>query len=253
MIELRYGDCLKHMPSIPDGSIDAIIADPPYGSTNLPWDQRIDPEAMWREFRRVIKPKGAIVLFADFRFALELVQAAPRRWFRYYLIWAKANPVGFLNANRQPLRLHELILVFASGQTTYHSQFKQGIPYVTKQKSGQASHYGKHRREATVCNKGTRFPTSILEYPRPVKGFHPTAKPLGLITQLVKTYTNEGETVLDPTMGAGTTGVACVANGRHFLGIEKDYEIYQTAGNRIELAQNIFATHEERHAYYSKI
>lgn len=232
MIQLHQRDCLTCLPQIADHSIDAIITDPPYGSTNLKWDTRIDPVAMWLQFQRVIKPKGAIVVFADFRFAVEMVNAAPKGWFRYDLIWSKSAPAGFLNANRQPLRSHETILVFASGQTTYHPQMGQGKVYAKKNRAGRASHYGKHRR-ASIPPTDKRFPKSILDVPKPHPSPHPTAKPLDLISWLVKTYTDPGETVLDPTMGSGTTGVACVLNQRHFVGIESDPKIYKAAAIRV--------------------
>lgn len=242
MAVLHYGDCLDIMPTLPDASVDAIIADPPYGTTSCKWDSVIPLAPMWAELKRVIKPRGAIVLFAAQPFTSALVMSNAE-WFRYDLIWDKVNKyTGYPNASKMPLRIHEHICIFARGLTTYNRQFRVGKPYKSKVFSdNQGEHLGRNGLTKRVIeNDGNHNPSSII----PIKakrnlenGLHPTQKPVDLLRYLVRTYTNAGETVLDFTMGSGTTGVACAMESRNFIGIELERKYYDIAERRISEAQ----------------
>lgn len=234
---LHCGDCLDILPTIPAQSVDAIIADPPYGATACKWDSVIPLEPMWRALKRVIKPRGAIVLFAAQPFTSALVMSNAG-WFRQELTWDKVLPVGFLDANRRHLRRHENVLIFSgAGYTTFNPQKSQGKPY--RKEGVYTSIYNEYAPMPGVNTTGERFPTSILQFTNADrrKGSHPTQKPVNLLRYLIRTYTNAGETVLDFTMGSGTTGVACAMEGRDFIGIELDAGYYEIARRRIESVQ----------------
>ena len=246
---LYCGDCLDILPTLPSGSIDAVIADPPYGTTACKWDSVIPLDAMWRELKRVIKPRGAVVLFASQPFTTTLI-AGNTEQFKYQWVWEKTRATGFMNANYQPLKAHEDILVFSQsaasysrvGTMTYCPQMEVGAPYkkigdkVGKKAHGHKFHASSIWGEST--NDGTRHPRSVLRFPNDNHDSpHATAKPVDLLRYLVRTYTNPGETVLDFTMGSGTTGVACVMEGRHFIGVELDAGYYDIARRRIESVQ----------------
>lgn len=230
---LWHGDCLELMGRIPDGSVDLIAADLPYGTTACKWDTVIPFGPLWSHYRRIIMPRGGvIVLTAAQPFASALVMSNPR-WFRYEDIWAKTTPTGFLDANRKPMRRHENILVFSPiGSRTFNPQMTEGPPY--KVKNGpQTQVYGKFERK-TCDNPGLRYPTSIVQAANArIRGGHPTQKPVALFEYLIRTHSNPGDTVLDNTMGSGTTGVACVRTGRKFIGIEKDAGYFEVAQRRI--------------------
>lgn len=238
-MNLQQGDCLDLMQHIPDASIDAIITDPPYDVTACKWDVVVPMDAMWEAFKRVIKPNGAIVIFGMQPFTSRLVLSNPK-WFKYDWCWRKLGITGHLNAKKQPLRDKEDILVFYSQQCTYNPQMETGKPYKAR---GTASdkgrcygNYGPTRND----NHGTRYPRQTITFSNSVKtGVHPTQKPLDLLEYLVKTYTNPGETVLDPFMGSGTTGVACVNTGRNFIGFELDENYFEIATRRIIEAREI--------------
>ena len=243
-IILKCGDCLELMEEIQDGSIDMILCDLPYGTTRNKWDSIIPFDRLWGIYKRIIKENGAICLFADGFFMAMLMMSEPRMW-RYNLVWDKVLPSGFLNANRMPLRRTEEICVFYKKLPTYNPQKTEGAPNHSKGRvvgvksevSGLANHnYGEYtivdRSEEQGCMK---YPTSLLAFPKPhpSKAVHPTEKPVALLECLIKTYTNEGETVLDNCMGSGSTGVACVNTGRRFIGIESDKQYFETARDRI--------------------
>ena len=233
---LMKGDCLERMKEIPDGSVDMILADPPYAKTQNHWDSIIPLEPMWEQLRRIIKPNGAIVLFGQNSFTFKL-GLSNEKMFRYTLIWEKTKAGGFLNANRMPLQAHEDILVFYKKLPTYNPQFDIGKPYTKKAiTNGDGSNYGKFNRVGTVSvNDGKRHPRSVLTVSNDNHGsLHSTQKPVALMEYLIRTYTNEGETVLDFTMGSGTTGVAAMNTGRKFIGIEMDNGYYDVAVKRIE-------------------
>lgn len=235
---LILGDCLERMKEIPDGSVDAIICDPPYQKTQNKWDSIIPFDLMWEQLNRVIKPNGAIALFGQNSFSFKL-GLSNERMFRYTWVWEKTKSGGFLNANRMPLQAHEDILIFYKKLPTYNPQFEAGNPYTKKAvTNGDGGNYGKFNRVGEVnVNEGTRFPRSVLKMPNDNHGsLHPTQKPVSLMEYLIKTYTNEGETVLDFTAGSFTTGVACVNTGRKFIGIEKDENYFNIAVERIKKA-----------------
>ena len=244
-LQLLCGDCLELMQQIPDKSVYMILCDLPYGVTKNQWDKQIPFVPLWLEYRRVIKDNGAIVLFASGRFTAALVYSCPKMW-RYNLVWQKTTPTGFLNANRQPLRVHEDICVFYKKQPTYNPQ--KTIGHVRKcssayhkRNSKKTTNYGKY--ELKSYDSTERFPTSIITFAtdKQKSALHPTQKPVALMEWLVKTYTNPGEVVLDNCMGSGSVGVACVNTGRKFIGIEIDNNLFNSAVKRINKAQEEIA------------
>lgn len=232
---IHHGDCLDVLPTIPDHSMHLICCDPPYGSTDCEWDVRLPMQPLWEQYRRLLVPGGAVVLFADLRFAIDLIGSAPKNWYRYELVWDKVSSAGFLDANRRPLRRHEYVLVFGPRMPVYRPQLTEGKPYSTHQAGDRAAHYGRHRRIDSV-NTGTRHPTSILRFPRPCRQGHPTAKPVELLEWLIKTYSDEGHTVLDNAMGSGSCGVACLNTNRRFIGVERDMDYFGLAERRLREA-----------------
>jgi site-specific DNA-methyltransferase (adenine-specific) len=232
MIELFEGDCLDAMKQIPDASVDALICDLPYGVTaRNPWDAIIPFVDLWCAYERIVKESGAMVFTATQPFASALVMSRPGL-FKYEWIWRKQQGTGFLNAKKQPLRNHEQVLVFYRKQPTYHPQMTEGKPY--KCLSGEGStDYGEQVRVVTE-NKGERYPLTVQEFKYDKNKLHPTQKPVALMEYLIRTYTNEGETVLDSCMGSGTTGVACIKTNRKFIGIEKDVKYFQVAKERMQ-------------------
>lgn len=238
---LLLGDCLERMGEIPSGSVDMIMADLPYGTTACKWDSVIPFESLWAHYRRVTKPNAAIVLTADQPFTSALVMSNPHEY-RHRWAWDKVNRItGFLDAKRKPLRVAEDVLVFCkSGAMTYNPQMWQGEPY-TAISGGNAKTYSGHARAVRDCSDGMRYPQNIIRIKADNRGaegrVHPTQKPVALMEYLIRTYTNPGETVLDNTMGSGTTGVACVNTGRRFIGIERDPGYFEIAERRIADAQ----------------
>lgn len=233
-VKLWHGDCLELMGRIPDGSVDMIAADLPYGVTQCRWDSVIPFEPLWSHYRRVIKPRGAIVLTASQPFTSALVMSNPE-WFRYDDVWDKRQPVGFLNASRRPLRRHESVLVFSGhGGFTFNPQMTPGKPYCSGTR-GATGVYGEFNGKPVINATGNRHPTSIISIhnTRAGKSGHPSQKPVELFDYLIRTYSNPGETVLDNTMGSGTTGVACLRTGRRFIGIEQDAGYFEIAQRRI--------------------
>jgi site-specific DNA-methyltransferase (adenine-specific) len=235
MIDLRLGDCLEVMKTIGDKSIDAIITDPPYGTTACKWDSVIPFDLMWEQLNRIIKPNGAIVLFGSEPFS-SLLRMSNIKNFKYDWIWNKPKATNFLNAKKQPLRCIENISVFYKKQCTYNPQglidgvFKNGRKS-RESDSTKANVYGQQKNH-TNSNKGN-YPTQVLNFKTVHKPIHDTQKPIELMEYLIKTYTNEGETVLDFTMGSGTTGVACKNTKRNLIGIEQDENYFNIAKERI--------------------
>jgi site-specific DNA-methyltransferase (adenine-specific) len=234
MIDLRLGDCLEVMKTIPDNSIDAIITDPPYGTTACKWDSVIDFELMWEQLNRIIKPNGAIVLFGSEPFSSAL-RMSNIKDYKYDWIWAKEKGTGHLNAKKQPMRDVENILLFYKKQCAYNPQMGKGKPFNPNfKKPYQAESYGKYGSKRSE-NKGTRYPKQLLKInSEGQKTIHPTQKPIELMEYLIKTYTNENETVLDFTMGSGSTMVACVNTNRNGIGIEMDADYFKIAEQRIK-------------------
>ena len=234
-MRLLHGDCLELMAQIPDGSVDMVLCDLPYGTTQNKWDSVIPFEPLWAHYKRVIKRNGAIVLTASQPFTSALVMSNPAT-FKYQWVWRKPRGTGFFHAKKQPLRNHEDILVFYAQQPTYNPQFTEGKPYRQKHGSGSDNYGGAVREGYETVNSGTRCPLTVVDFNQGDKKVHPTQKPVALMEYLIRTYTNEGETVLDNCMGSGTTGVACVNTGRNFIGIEKDDKYFAIAQARIEAA-----------------
>lgn len=231
--KIYQGDCLELMKQIEDKSIDLILCDLPYGTTQNKWDIIIPLKDLWEQYERIIKPNGAIVLTAVQIFASQLIMSNPKL-FKYDLIWKKTIASGQLNVNRMPLRTHEHILVFYKKLPTYNQQFTKGKPYTIDRKANYKGEGYNKQTDSYKENNGFRHPTSVLEFSNPrIKGGHPTQKPLELFEWLVKTYTNKGDIVLDNTIGSGTTAVACINTKRNFIGIELSEEYCKIAEERI--------------------
>lgn len=227
--DLHHGDCLELMKSLPDQSVDLVLCDLPYGTTQNKWDSVIPFNALWPEYRRVCK--GAIVLTAAQPFSSALVMSN-LQGFKYDWVWRKSKITGVLNAKRQPVRQHEHVLVF--GNPAYNPQGLVAHGKTTKQGSSSGN-YGA-RASAPYVQEFTNYPRSVLDIASEGKTVHPTQKPVALMEYLILTYTNEGDTVLDNTMGSGTTGVACVNTGRRFIGMEQDAQHFATAHQRVHEA-----------------
>lgn len=236
-VRLMQGDCLELMKSIPDKSIDMILCDLPYGTTSRnKWDSVIPMEPLWGGYKRIIKDNGAILLFGQPPFSTSLIESN-RKMFRYEWIWRKTLPQGFLNANRMPLRTTENISVFYSKLPTYNPQKTSGKPYDKGMRPGNSTtNYGDFGESSSINKTGKRYPVNVLTFSNGNHHgiTHPTQKPVPLLEYLIKTYTNEGDTVLDNCMGSGSTGVACVHLNRNFIGMELDEHYFQVAKERIE-------------------
>ena len=233
--ELYQGDCLEVMDKLikQNVKVDAIITDPPFGTTKNKWDSIIPFDEIWKKLDKLIKPNGAIVLFAQTPFD-KVLGASNLKMLRYEWIWNKKLGTGHLNAKKMPMKQHENILVFYKKLPTYHPQMREGKPY-HKTPSTTSSNYGKQIAMGGTSN-GERYPISILDFSNANRKnkLHPTQKPVDLLEYLIKTYTNEGELVLDFTMGSGSTGVACVNANRKFIGIELDEKYFNIAKDRLE-------------------
>lgn len=244
VINLMHGDCLERMSEIPAGSVDMVLADPPYGTTACKWDSVIPFEPMWEQLKRVTKKNGAIVMTASQPFTSTLVMSNVQM-FKYCWVWHKDKPTNFALANRQPMKYHEDVCVFYSKQPTYNKQMqiregsgKQRFKYKTDNSNRKSEH--------SNLSQGPKFYDPDLKNPSTVQRFstgrrqdlvHPTQKPVALMEYLIKTYTNEGETVLDFTMGSGTTGVAAKSLNRSFIGIEMDETYFNIAKERIDAVE----------------
>ena len=234
MIKLLQGDCLNLMKNIPDNSVDMILCDLPYGTTQNKWDTIIPLDPLWEEYKRV--SKGAIVLTATQPFSSILV-SSNLDMFKYQWVWVKSKITGVLNAKKMPVRKHEQVLIFAKKSIVYNAQGLVAKNTITKQ-GGCSDNYG-NRATTDYVQEFTNWPRDVLEISSEGKTQHPTQKPVALMEYLIRTYTNEGETVLDNCMGSGTTGVACVNTNRNFIGIEMDANYFNIAKNRIESAMDI--------------
>jgi site-specific DNA-methyltransferase (adenine-specific) len=225
------------LAGLPDAAVDAVIVDPPYGTTDLAWDTAPQLAPWWAQVHRVTKETGVIAVFTAQPFTSAVI-GTNRKNYRYELIWSKTRPTGFLDANRRPLRSHENILIFARRMrgSTYHPQKTPGRPYHARRSGRRCAHYRQSKTVETV-NRGDRHPWSVLTFPHDVGGMHPTQKPLALVEWLVRSYTDPGDVVLDCYMGSGTTGEACALNGRGFIGVERDAEYFRFARHRITAAR----------------
>ena len=242
-MKLYKGDCLKVMKEIESQSIDAIITDPPYGTTACKWDSVIDFELMWLELNRIIKPNGAIVLFGSQPFTSALIMSNPK-YFKYEWIWEKASGSNFATVKYQPFKEHENIIVFGKGRLNYYpiKQKRKGsglkrinAEYKSNTISGETNNKIKTNHKGKKYDK-LRNPSSVQYFNNRDKfrGLHPTQKPIALMEYLIKTYTNKNETVLDFTMGSGSTGIACLETNRNFIGIEMDSNYFEIAQKRIK-------------------
>ena len=247
--QIYNADCLEKMKDIPDGSVDAIITDLPYevlhkNNPHAQWDRLIPFEPLWEQYERIIKDNGAIVLFAQGMFTAQLMMSNPKLW-RYNLIWDKCRVTGFLNANRMPMRCHEDICVFYKSLPTYNPQMED----LNGREPNHPQGHGKHVEKNSCYGKvGRTNPTyEDKKHPRSIIRIkavhcnegqsHPTQKPVELLRYLIRTYTNEGETVLDSCCGSGTTAIAAIREKRNFICIEKDPHYYEVAKRRIETEQ----------------
>ncbi|WAF58621.1 site-specific DNA-methyltransferase [Aeromonas caviae] len=233
-MKLLQGDCLSLLPSLPDSSIDMVLADPPYGTTQCKWDSVIDLAAMWRELERVCKPNAAIVMTAAQPFTAQLV-CSNIGMFKYEIIWEKGNATGFLNAKKQPLRAHESVLVFYRQQPTYNPQMTSGHARKTsKRKTVNSECYGK-ALSLTEYDSTERYPRSVQFFSSDKQrgSYHATQKPVALMEWLIRSFSNPGDVVLYFCMGSGTTGVACINTDREFIGMEMDAGIFKVATDRI--------------------
>lgn len=257
MFDLYLGDCLEVMKNLPNNSVDLILADLPYGTTKCKWDTIIPLEPLWFEYRRILKPLGTVVLTASQPFTSVLV-SSNLEWYKYNWIWKKNKTTGFLLANYRPMKQTEDIVVFSPGGAAAASKSTgnmvynpQGLkPKVVRKKNSEARlgkmlnqkhHLGPNNKlihSSEYMQEFTNYPTEILEFGIENDTIHPTQKPIKLMEYLIKTYSNEGETVLDNVMGSGTTGIASINTNRNFIGIEMDEIYFKLSKNRIESAYN---------------
>lgn len=236
MINLRQGDCLELLKEIPDGSVDLILTDPPYGTTACKWDSVIDFDLMWAELKRVIKPNGAIALFGSEPFSSAL-RMSNIKHYKYDWIWDKKIPSGMSYARFQPMRRSEQISVFCESRTHYNPQMVLRDKPIKGGGMSKGETTNNQKLKALKKTYTHKNPTNILEFDKIRSGsLHPTQKPVALLEYLIKTYTDENETVLDFTMGSGSTGVACVNTNRKFIGIELDPDYFKIAEERINTA-----------------
>ena len=217
-----------------------VLCDLPYGVTKNKWDSVLPIGELFEHYRRVAKPNAAIVLFADGMFTANLMLNAPPGWWRYNLIWDKQRGCDFLNANVKPLKSHEDICVFYRRKPTYNKQYWYSSPYKPIPNGSLSDNYGSRKTAWSESPNGERNPLSILSFARDGKRYHPTQKPVALLEYLIRTYTNEGDTVLDNCMGSGSTGVACKNTNRNFIGIENNYEYFVIAEERINHGNNLY-------------
>ena len=231
-MRLINGECLEEMAKLESGSVDMVLTDPPYGTTACKWDTIIPLEPMWEQLKRLIKPNGAIVMTASQPFTTTLI-ASNMKMFKYCWVWDKGQGTAFLLSKKQPLRSSEDAIVFYNSQCTYNPIMREGFePYGCKQGTG-SSVYGNKELGIVSESNGDRYPLNILKINRDYEKQHPTQKPTALMRYMIETYTNKGETVLDFTMGSGTTGIACKQTGRDFIGIELDPDYFKIAQDRI--------------------
>ena len=243
MITLYNGDCLVEMTKIPDKSIDCIICDLPYNITQIQWDKLIPFDKLWEQYNRVIKDNGNIILFSSGTFTIDLINSN-RKNYRYKLIWEKNVPTGMSSAKYRPMKYYEEICVFGSSKSTYNPIMKERVGvgkscYNYEHYCGKNNHLNVEKKPK-MYNPDFVQPSDVLKFdvvPNRNGKLHPTQKPIPLLEYLIKTYSNEGDTILDNTMGSGTTGVAAVNTNRNFIGIEKDDNYFNIASDRIKQAQ----------------
>lgn len=236
-----FGDCIEKMALLNENTVDLVLCDLPYGTTKCSWDEIIPFDKLWPLYRHVLKPTGCVILFGNQPFTSCMIQSN-LPWFKQSLVWNKNKCGSPALAKIRPMQVHEDVVIFAPGRTTYNPQMGEGEPYTRKSSKpegyvGRCNRHGYGLKPKTeFTNEGTRYPKSILNFSRDFSAqqqVHPTQKPVPLLEWLIKTYSNEGETVMDNTMGSGSTGVACINTNRDFIGIEKDAEFFKIARKRI--------------------
>lgn len=227
---IYFEDCMQGMKRIPSGSVDIILCDPPYGVTDCAWDKVLPLHEMWAEFNRVLKANGTVVLFSQEPFTTDVISSNRRR-FRYKWYWLKDNRTGGLFSKHQPMRAVEEILVFYKKHGTYNPQGLKPFYRINSAKRYRSEVY--RQKKSDSIQTATGYPSNVLHFAKDPHNMHPTQKPLALIEYLIKTYTNEGELVLDPCIGSGTTAVAAVNTGRHYIGFEADERYYKIATERL--------------------
>ncbi len=237
---LYNSDCLTLLPSLESESVDLVLVDLPYGTTQNKWDSTLPLSALWPALLRVAKKNAALVFTAQTPFD-KVLGCSNLPLLRYEWIWKKNISTGFMNAKKMPLKIHENVLIFYRELPTYNPQFTEGVPYKTKRKGNvdTGENYGKVgiKVRTDTVNDGKRYPNTVLEFDREI-GLHPTQKPVALMQYLIRTYSNAGDVVLDCCMGSGTTGVACAREKREFIGIESSEEFFNIAKKRIEGEQD---------------
>jgi site-specific DNA-methyltransferase (adenine-specific) len=236
-VSLFHGDCLIEMKKISQNSIDMILCDLPYGMTKNAWDTVIPFDKLWEEYDRIIKENGAIVLFGSQPFT-SLMIVSNLKHFRYCLVWEKNKFSDFLNAKKKPMKTNEDIAVFYKKQPTYNPQYWYSTPYVrwnTQQAVDKQTNYGSHKENVAESKDGKRLPTTVLKFNRVERPKHPTQKPVDLLEWLIKTYSNEGDKVLDNCMGVGSTGIACKNTKRKFIGIEIEKKYFEIAQQELSV------------------
>lgn len=252
---LYNGDCLEELKKVPDESVQLVLMDLPYNTTPCSWDQKaIDLPKLWEQLKRILKPDGAIVGFAQQPFTSQLIMSN-LEMYKYNWIWKKTRCTNFLNQRYQPGKCTEDICVFGKkacsyspkGNMKYNPQMTEGKPYKSKGlgNRGASSVVRCNLKQKEIDNKGERLPINVLEFKHDKEHFHPTQKPVDLLRYLIRTYTDEGDTVLDPTFGSGSTGVAAILENRDFIGIEKDENYFNIATKRIEEVKNGMGTKSE--------
>lgn len=233
---IYHGDCIEGMKILPDNSVDMVLSDPPYGTTRNKWDTVVDMDAFWKEIKRVTKNNSAILIFTQMPFTATAVMSNPKM-FRYEWICEKVNSTGFLNARRMPMKCHENVLVFYEKLPVYNPQFEQGKPYKCGLEDKSSSNYNAIKKFRSENPTGRRFPRDVLKVSwRSAFGktLHPTQKPVSLCEYFIKTYSNEGDVILDPFIGSGTTAVAAKNTNRNYIGWELDDEYFEIAEKRLK-------------------
>lgn len=241
-MKLIYGDCLVEMGNIPEKSVNLVLCDLPYGSTHCKWDTVIPFPALWEYYWKLLTPNGVVALFGSNPFTSIMI-TSQLKYYRYNWTWNKVNRIsGHLNAKKQPLRTTEDICIFYKKQPTYNPQMERGIPYTATGKQNNSTIYGSQKNNVVTENKGYYYPKNIIKIKADERGtvgrLHPAQKPVALLEYLIKTYSNQGDLVLDNCMGVGSTGVAAANTGRNFIGIEKDQKYFHIAEQRIHAVVN---------------
>lgn len=243
MSYIKQGDCLSLLADVADESVDMILADLPYGRTKNKWDSQIPLDPLWEQFKRVIKYNGAIAIFSQMPFTAELVQSNPDM-FKYEWIWQKENATGFLNSHFAPMKIHENILIFSKAAAAYVKNKDRAMKYYPQMRTGLGEYTAKsgylstcydqeYQKDYVSKSNGERYPLDVISFQRDKNKFHPTQKPIELCRYLIRTYTDPGDVVLDPCIGAGTTCIAARKEGREYIGFELDEKYYNIAKERL--------------------